>query len=125
MLDHKLATLAVMTTVAGAASVLEENADPETKSALGPAALILGGLYCLSNAEECAGVTTRILYFGSQIKAETDSITGITSRLTQKKSSLQERALRDSSLAETINKMTEERNSLQQTHDSLMCRFCI
>src|SRR5215217_7941324 len=45
VLDHKLATVAVMATAGGVASVVSDNLDEDTKSALGVIGII-GTIYC-------------------------------------------------------------------------------
>lgn len=124
VLDHKLATAAVAATAGSVAGILDENVEKGTKEGLALVAIV-GGLYCLSNADECADVTARVTYFGSQIEAEGRAITDVTSRLSRGKSSLQEREKQLSSLSETIGKRLRERDSLQQDHDKLLCKFCL
>ncbi|MCA1619528.1 MAG: hypothetical protein LC795_09515 [Acidobacteria bacterium] len=124
ILDHKLATVAVMATAGGVASVVSDNMDEDTKSALGVIGLI-GLLYCVANGEECADVTARILYFGSQIEAADESIVGLTARLSAKKQALGQREKESAALAETIGTKTGERDALKRQHDSLLCRFCL
>jgi septal ring factor EnvC (AmiA/AmiB activator) len=123
ILDHKMATVAVMATAGGVASVIDGNIDEETKNALRFVGFI-GALYCIGNSEECADVTARILYFGSQIESENKNISDATSKLAARKLSLQERGKEYASLGDMMTKKTSERDTLKQKHDSLLCRLC-
>ena len=123
ILDHKMATVAVMATAGGVASVINDNIDEDTKNALRIVG-VLGVLYCIGNSEECADVTTRILYFGSQIESENKTISDTTSKLGAKKLALQEREKEYTSLDGIINNKTRARDTLKQKHDSLLCRLC-
>lgn len=123
ILDHKMATVAILAAGGGAASILSDNIDEDTKNML-IALAILGGLYCLGNIEECADVTARIMYYGSQIESENKKISDGTSKFSAKKAALQERENEQASLGDVINKKVRERDTLKQEHDSLLCRFC-
>lgn len=123
LLDHKMATVAVMATAGGVASVINDNINEDTKDALRVVGF-LGALYCLGNSEECADVAARVMYFGSQIESENKNISDATSELSAKKSSLQEREKERASLGQIITKKTLERDALKQKHDLLLCRFC-
>jgi chromosome segregation ATPase len=123
IMDHKLATVAVMATVGGVAGVVSDNVDEDTKGTLGLVGLI-GALYCAANGEECADVATRVLYFGSQIEAANKNISDLTASLSAKKTLLQKREQELAALAKTIDGKTGERDSLKQKHDSLVCRLC-
>lgn len=123
VLEHKLATLAVIAAGGGAAAVLDKNLDEDTKSAL--AALgILGAIYCISNYEECADVTAKILYYGSQIDSEEKAIGKLRTDLSGSQRSLETNKQNFAALTKTINEKTTNRNSLQEKHDLLVCRFC-
>jgi septal ring factor EnvC (AmiA/AmiB activator) len=123
ILDHKMATVAVMATAGGVASVIDDNIDEDTKNALRFVGFI-GALYCIGNSEECADVTTRIMYFGSQIESENKNISDATSKLAAKKLSLQERGKEFASLGDMMTNKTSERDTLKQKHDSLLCQLC-
>lgn len=123
IMDHKLATVAVMATVGGVAGVVSDNVDQDTKSTLGLVGLI-GVLYCAANGEECADVATRVLYFGSHIEAANKNISDLTSTLSAKKSALQKREQELAALVRTIDGKTGQRDALKQKHDSLVCRIC-
>jgi septal ring factor EnvC (AmiA/AmiB activator) len=124
ILDHKLATVAVMATAGGVAGVVSDNMDEDTKNALGVIGFI-GLLYCVANAEECADVTARILYFGSQIEAADKSIGDLTAQLAAKRQALERLEQELAALAENIGTKTGERDALKRQHDSLLCRFCL
>lgn len=121
IIDHKLATLAVMATAGGVASVVENNMDKETKDALAVVGLI-GAVYCIFNAQECADVTTRVLYFGSQIEAEKKNITSLSDALAKKKLALRAHEESYAALSSEIDRLTGVRNGYQQQHDSLLCK---
>jgi chromosome segregation ATPase len=127
VLDNKMTTLVLATTVASIGAVLNENTDQKTKDSLntaGVVGLILAGVYCSNYPEDCASVTAKIAYYGSQIKAESNSISGITAQLSQNKLSLQEHEKKNSSLGDMIAKRISERDALKQKHDSLLCKLC-
>lgn len=123
LLDHKMASVASMATAGGAATIINENIDEDTKSALRLVGL-LGALYCVGNSDECADVAARVLYFGSQIEAEDKNIADVASQLATKKSSLLARQKEHASLGSAITNKTNERVALQQKHDSLLCSLC-
>lgn len=128
VLDHKTTTLVLAGTVASVAAIYNENTDQKTKDTLNTAGKFgaaLAILYCWNNAEECASVTTRIAYYGSQIKSEANIISGLTTQLSQKKSSLQKHEEEISSLGDMITRKISERDTLRQKHDSLLCKFCL
>jgi septal ring factor EnvC (AmiA/AmiB activator) len=124
VLDHKLATVAVMATAGGVAVVVSDNIDEDTKGTLGVIGLI-GALYCVANGEECADVTARILYFGAQIESANKNISELTAKLSAKKQALKQCEEELARLAEAIGAKTNERDTLKQKHDSLLCRFCL
>jgi chromosome segregation ATPase len=124
LLDHKLATVSILVAGGGAATFINDNIDEDTKSVLRVVG-VLGVLYCVNNAEECADVTTHVMYFGSQIKSEEDNITSLTSTLAKKKATLQEHEKVYALLGQTIPKKAAERDALKQKHDSLVCSFCL
>ncbi len=124
VLDHKMTTAALMVTAGSVAGIVNDNVKKESKDALTVVA-VLGVVYCIANGEECADVTAHVTYFGSQIEAERKAITDLTSQISMNKSSLQERQNRQASLADTIARKSGERDSLQQQHDSLVCKFCL
>lgn len=123
VLEHKLATLAVIAVGGGAASVVNENLDEDTKSTLAVAGII-GAIYCISNYEECGDVTTKILYYGSQIDSEEKTITKLKSDISGSQSSLEKNKQNLASLSKTIDEKTISRNSFQEKHDALLCKFC-
>lgn len=123
LLDHKLASVSILAAGGGAATFINDNIDEDTKNILRLVGL-LGALYCINNASECADVTARVMYFGSQIEAEEKAITAITSMLAAKKSALQEREKEYASLGNIISQKAGERDAFKQKHDSLVCRFC-
>jgi outer membrane murein-binding lipoprotein Lpp len=123
VLDHKLATLALIATGGGAAGVLNENLDEDTRTSLMVAGVI-GVFYCISNYEECADVTSKILYYGSQIESEGKSINSIKSNLVKNKTTLEESKKNLINLTKTIDEKSIKRNDLQVRHDELVCKFC-
>jgi len=128
ILDHKMTTAVLAMTAASVAAVVNENADQETKdqlTGLGVLGIVAAVAYCYNYAEECASVTAKVAFFGSQLQSEKNTISTITAELSQKKSQLQQRQSKYASLAETIAKKSAERQGLQQKHDSLVCTFCI
>jgi chromosome segregation ATPase len=124
VLDNKLATLSLMGTIGGAGAILKENLDSDTKVAIG-IGIGLGLLYCYNNADECTGVTTRVIYYGGEIDKETKNISGLSSEVSTQKGTL-ERLKQDSSkIGSEIVQMTRESDTAQQEHDSLTCTWCI
>lgn len=127
VLDHKMTTVVLAASGASVAAVVNEHADQKTKDSLRTAGAIGIGVaivYCYNYAEECGDVTTRLLYYGSQIKSENNLVSGITTLVSQKKSSLEEREEKISSLGALITQKTSERDTLRRKHDSLICKFC-
>lgn len=108
IMDHKLATVAVMATVGGVAGVVGDNVDEDAKSTLGLVGLV-GALYCVADGEECADV----------------NISDLTGMLSAKKSALQKREQELAALVKSIDGKTVERDALKQKHDSLVCRLCL
>lgn len=123
VLDHKMATVALLATGGGAATFINDNIDEDTKTVLRLAGLFGLG-YCVENASECADVTARVTYYGSQISSEENEVSRATSALNSKKSSLLASQQEYASLGEIIPAKTSERADLQRKHDSLVCRFC-
>jgi septal ring factor EnvC (AmiA/AmiB activator) len=123
VLEHKLATLAVIAAGGGAATILNENLDEDTKSTLA-VVVIIGAVYCVSNYEECADVTSKILYYGSQIDSEAKTITKLKSDISVSRAALEKNKQNLAALSKTTDEKTISRNSLQEKHDSLLCKFC-
>lgn len=123
LLNHKMASVALMATAGGAATIINENIDEDTKAALRAVGLI-GALYCIGNSDECADVAARVLYFGSQIDAEDKSIADVNLKLSARRATLQARQKEHGTLSGQLTNRTNELNALQQKHDSLVCRFC-
>ena len=123
VLEHKMATLALIAAGGGVASIINDNMGEDTKEVLRALGAI-GAVYCIFNSEECADVTAHILYFGAQIESAGKSISDMTSKLSAKKTALKERENEQDSLKGVISKKTLERDALKQKHDSLVCRFC-
>lgn len=123
LLDHKMASVALIAAAGGAATVINDNTDQDTKDVLRFAGFI-GALYCLDNSGECADVAARVLYFGSQIESENKNIAEARSKLSAGKSLLQERKQEHASLGGMIAKKMSERDALKQKHDSLSCGLC-
>jgi septal ring factor EnvC (AmiA/AmiB activator) len=123
LLDHKMATVAIIALGGGAASIIDDNIDEETKDVLRVIGIV-GALYCVANSEECADVTARVMYYGSQIEAENKTVSYTRSQLSAKQSSLREREKEHASLAGMITRKVSERDALKQKHDSLLCRLC-
>lgn len=123
LLNHKMATVALMATAGGAATIINENIDEDTKSALRIVGVI-GALYCIGNSDECADVAARIVYYGSQIDAEKKSIAAVTSTIAASKQALQKRQAEQTSLKNFIANKTNERDALKKKHDDMMCSLC-
>lgn len=123
LLNHKMATVALMATAGGAATIISENIDEDTKSALQIVGVI-GALYCVANSDECADVAARVVYYGSQIEGENDSIAAVTSTIAASKLALQKRKEEQTSLSKFIENKTGERDKLKQDHDKLVCSLC-
>lgn len=124
LLDHKAATLAVVAAGGGAATFISDNIDEDTKTALRIVGVI-GALYCIGNASECADVTAKSVYYGSQIQGEDKQLTTATSARSSAQSTLQQRQNELASVNDTINLKQTERDELKRKHDSLLCTFCI
>ena len=124
LLNHKMATVALMATAGGAATIISENIDEDTKSALQIVGVI-GALYCVANSDECADVAARVVYYGSQIDAENKSIAAATSTIAAGKLALQKRREEQTSLSKFIETRTGERDTLKQEHDKLVCSLCL
>jgi septal ring factor EnvC (AmiA/AmiB activator) len=123
LLDHKLATIAVIAAGGGAATFINDNIDEDTRNALRVAGLV-GAIYCLANTEECTDVTARVLYFGALIENENRTIADITSRVNAMKTALQEKQGELREMESAITAQQLERDTLQQKHDSLVCSLC-
>lgn len=123
LLNHKMATVALMATAGGAATIISENIDEDTKSALQIVGVI-GALYCVVNSDECADVAARVVYYGSQIEAENKSIAAVTSTIAASKLALQKRKDEQTSLSNFVRNKTSERDTLKQEHDKLVCSLC-
>lgn len=123
LLNHKMATVALMATAGGAATIISENIDEDTKSALQIVGVI-GALYCVVNSDECADVAARVVYYGSQIDAENKSIAAVTSTIAATKLAQQKRQEEQTSLDNFIRNKTGERDALKQEHDKLVCSVC-
>lgn len=123
LLNHKMATVALSATAGGAATIISENIDEDTKSALQIVGVI-GALYCVANSDECADVAARVVYYGSQIEAENKSIAAVTSTIAASKLALQKRKDEQTSLSNFIRNKTSERDTLKQEHDKLVCSLC-
>lgn len=123
LLNHKMATVALMATAGGAASIIAENIDENTRSALSIVGII-GALYCISNSDECADVTARVLYYGTQIDGENESIDALNTTIAESKSAIEERERQRTALENLIANKTSERDALKKKHDKLMCSFC-
>jgi chromosome segregation ATPase len=124
LLEHKLVTAAIIAMGGAAAGIIDENTDQETKDTLTGVAII-GAVVCLYNAEECADVTAKIIYYGSEIESVKKLINSSTTEISNKKLLLQSNEKEYVSLMNQINGKTDNRNSLQQKHDELVCKFCI
>ena len=124
LLNHKMATVALSATAGGAATIISENIDEDTKSALQIVGVI-GALYCIANSDECADVAARVVYYGSQIDAENKSIAAVTSTIAASKLALQKRKEEQISLSNFIRNKTSERDTLKQEHDKLVCSLCL
>lgn len=123
LLDHKAVTLSLMATGGGAAAIAEENMDEDTRTGLGVIGII-GAIYCLANAEECGSVTTKILYYGGEIKTADTAINDLTSQISSGKGSLEKQKQELTSVSDLITKTTKKRDDLQGEHDSLLCKVC-
>lgn len=123
LLNHKMATVALMATAGGAATIISENIDEDTKSALQIVGVI-GALYCVANSDECADVAARVIYYGSQIDAENKSIAAVTSTIAASKLARQKRQEEQTSVRNFITKKTGERDALRKEHDKLVCSLC-
>jgi septal ring factor EnvC (AmiA/AmiB activator) len=124
LLDHKLATVAVIAAGGAAATFIDDNIDEDTKNTLRVVGLV-GALYCIANSDECADVTARVVYFGSQIQEQNKTISDITSRLASMRTSLQARDKELVTLDSTIAARQRERDALKEKHDSMLCTFCL
>ena len=124
LLDHKLATAAVIATGGGAATLLNENMDEDTKSTLQVVGVI-GAVYCLANSSECADVAAKGVYYGSQISSESKEITAATTARSSAASTLQNREKEYASVKDMITLKQNERAELKKKHDSLVCTVCI
>lgn len=127
VLDHKMTTLVLAMTAASIAALVNDNVDQETKDklkAFGVIGAMIAAVYCLNNAEECASVTAKLAYFGSEIESEAKAISSTTTLLSQKKSFLRKYEDQRDSLGVRISAKTSERDSLQRKHDSLLCKVC-
>ena len=123
LLNHKMATVALMATAGGAATIISENIDEDTKSALQIVGVI-GVLYCIANSDECADVAARVVYYGSQIEAENKSIAAVTSTIAASKLAVQKRREEQTSFSNFIKNKTGERDALKKKHDDLVCSLC-
>lgn len=123
LLDHKLATIAVIAAGGGAATFIKNNIDEDTKNGLRVAGLV-GALYCLSNSEECADVTARVLFVGALIEKENQTIADITARVGSLKTTLQNKQQELGETETAIASVRREYDALKQKHDSLLCRLC-
>ena len=79
---------------------------------------------CLANSEECADVTARVLYYGALIESENNTIADIASRVNAMKTTLRDKQNELREMESAIASQESERDSLQQKHDSLVCRLC-
>lgn len=123
VLEHKLATVALLAAGGGAAGVLDKNLDDDAKGVLAVIGIV-GAIYCISNYEECGDVTSKIIYYGGQIDSEEKNINKLRSNIKANESSLAENKQSFASLSKSIDEKTVRRNSLQEKHDSLLCKFC-
>ncbi len=123
ILEHKMATVAVIAAGGGAASVLDKNLDDDTKSVLAVIGIV-GAIYCFSNYEECADVTSKILYYGTQIDAEEKAVGKLKTDITSNKTLLEKNKQSFAYLCKSIDEKLMQNNSLQEKHDSLLCKFC-
>lgn len=123
LLDHKLATIAVIAAGGGAATFIKNNIDEDTKNGLRVAGLV-GALYCLGNSEECADVTARVLFVGALIEKENQAIADITSRVGVLKTTLQDKQKELGETETVIASGRREYDTLKQKHDSLLCKLC-
>lgn len=124
LLDHKMATAAVIAAGGGAATFINKSIDEDTKTTLRLVGIV-GALYCLGSGSECADVTAKGIYYGSQIESESKELTAVTAALSSAESALQEREKEHASVKNTINLKQAEREELKRKHDSLVCKFCI
>lgn len=124
LLDHKLATVAVIAAGGAAATFIDDNIDEDTKNTLRVVGLV-GALYCIANSDECADVTARVVYYGTQIEEQNKTISEITSRLASMRTSLQAKEKELAALDGTIATRQRERDALKEKHDSLLCTFCL
>jgi len=123
LLEHKLVTAAIVAMGGAAAVIVEDNVDQETKDTL-TGVVIIGAAICLYNAGECADVTSKILYYGSEIDSANKYVNEAATLISGKKNQLQLNEKEYVTLTNQIKSKSEDRNSLQQKHDSLVCRFC-
>jgi len=123
LLNHKMATVALMATATGAATIISENIDQDTKSGLQIVGVI-GALYCVANSDECADVAARVVYYGSQIDTEKKSIAAASSTIATSKLAIQKRQQEQASLTNFIANKTSERDALKKKHDDLKCSLC-
>ncbi|MGC2237393.1 MAG: hypothetical protein WA584_14615 [Pyrinomonadaceae bacterium] len=123
LLEHKLVTAAILAMGGSAAVIVKDNVDQKTKDTLTGVAII-GAAICLYNASECADVTSKILYYGSEIGSANKYVNEAATLITGKKNQLQLYEKEYVTLTNQINSKAEDRNLLQQKHDSLVCSFC-
>lgn len=123
LLDHKAVTLSLMATGGGAAAIAEENMDEDTRTGLGVIGFI-GAIYCLANAEECGSVTTKIIYYGGEIKNADTTINTLTSQISTGKGLLEKQKQELASVSDLIIKNNKKRDEIQGEHDSLLCKIC-
>jgi chromosome segregation ATPase len=124
LLDHKMATAAVIAAGGGAATLINENIDQDTKDTLRLIGVI-GAIYCLANSSECADVAAKGIYYGSQIAGENKELETATSARSSAASTLQDREQEQASLRSIIDMKQTQRTELKKKHDSLVCTLCI
>ena len=88
VLEHKMATAAVLATGAGIGATVNENLDQETKDNLA-AVGIVGGAYCVFNAEECADALAAVGIYGAQIDQLNKEIKVLKGKLSNARSALE------------------------------------
>jgi len=123
LLNHKMATVALMATATGAATIISENIDQDTKSGLQIVGVI-GAFYCVANSDECADVAARIVYYGSQIDSEKKSIAAVNSTIATSRLAIQKRQEEQAVVKKFLIHKNLERDALKKKHDDLKCSLC-
>lgn len=88
VLDHKLASAALLAAGGGTAGALSDNVDEDTKKALAVVAIV-GGAYCIMEApRECTDVAARVAAFSGQMKSSEETLSSLRSEAREKQEQL-------------------------------------